>query len=115
MTLEEASERFCIDIENLSYYEKNGLLIYKKLVNNVPDYTEEELHKVGMIHALLDAGMDLDILQNYLKLNWKKAGNREEQIRILRKQRYRLLEEIHGKQQTLDEIDYIISEMKKGG
>ena len=43
----------------------------------------------------------------------KKTESREEQIRILRKQRYRLLEEIHCKQQSLDELDYMIDKIKK--
>lgn len=35
------------------------------------------------------------------------------QIRMLRKYRYQLLEEIHGKQQALDAIDYIICKIKE--
>lgn len=41
------------------------------------------------------------------------CSDKEVQIRMLRKYRYRLLEEIHGKQQSLDEIDYMIGRMKK--
>lgn len=36
------------------------------------------------------------------------------QIQILRKQRFLLLDEIHKKQQLLDELDYMIGELKKG-
>ncbi|MCM1065119.1 MAG: hypothetical protein NC420_11770 [Eubacterium sp.] len=39
------------------------------------------------------------------------CGDKELQIRMLRKYRHRLLEEIHGKQQSLDEIDYMVSKM----
>lgn len=39
--------------------------------------------------------------------------DRERQIRMLRKCRYRLLDEIHEKQQSLDEIDYMISKLKE--
>lgn len=35
------------------------------------------------------------------------------QIRMLRKCRYQLLDEIHGKQQSLDAIDYIICKIKE--
>ena len=43
------------------------------------------------------------------------ANNKDEkeQIRILRKHRFRLLNDIHSRQQSLDTIDYIISRMKK--
>lgn len=39
--------------------------------------------------------------------------DQEMQIRMLRKYRYQLLEEIHGKQQSLDAIDYIICKIKE--
>ena len=37
----------------------------------------------------------------------------EERIRILRKNRAQLLDEIHGKQQLLDQLDYMLYEIKK--
>lgn len=39
--------------------------------------------------------------------------DREMQIRLLRKYRYKLLDEIHGKQQSLDTIDYMICKIKE--
>lgn len=47
------------------------------------------------------------------KLLNEKEKTTEEQIRIIRKERSRLLEEIHGKQQLLDRLDYMLYEMKK--
>lgn len=38
---------------------------------------------------------------------------KEEKIRILRKNRAELMDEIHGKQQLLDQLDYMLYEMKK--
>ena len=44
----------------------------------------------------------------------KKSGKtKEDQIRILRKSRLQLLDEIHSKQQLLDQLDYMIHEIKK--
>ena len=37
----------------------------------------------------------------------------ETQIRLLRKYRYQLLDEIHGKQQSLDAVDYVICKIKE--
>lgn len=114
MTLKEASERFYISMERLACYEENRLIIYEALVDGVPDYTEEELHKVSVIQDLLEAGMDVDVLRKYLLLSPKSAG-KAERIRILRKQRCELMEEIHHKQQCLDRLDYMVDEMRKGG
>lgn len=46
------------------------------------------------------------------KLN-ENGKTKEEKIRILRKKRAQLLDEIHGKQQLLDQLDYMIHEIKK--
>ncbi len=44
----------------------------------------------------------------------EKYGNtKEEQIRIIRKSRAELLDEIHSKQQLLDQLDYMIHEIRK--
>lgn len=114
MTLKEASERFCISMERLTYYEENRLIMYETLVDGVSDYTEEELHKVSMIRDLLEAGMEVDVVQEYLQLLRKKNEGKAEQIRILRKQRCELMEEIHHKQQCLDRLDYMVDEIRKG-
>lgn len=115
MTLKEASERFCISVEKLTYYEENRLIMHERLVDGVPDYTEEELHKVSVIHDLLEAGMEVDVLQKYLQLLRKNTISKTEQIRILRKQRCELMEEIHRKQQCLDRLDGMVNEIRKEG
>lgn len=43
----------------------------------------------------------------------KSVKTKEDQIRILRKSRLQLLDEIHSKQQLLDQLDYMIHEIKK--
>ena len=113
MTLTAASGRFHISMEKLKTYEESGLLEHQTLANGSFDYTETELRRAGLIHALLKAGMDMDVLKKYLRLLNDKTGSKEEQIRILRKQRYQLLDDIHDKQQILDELDYMIQETQK--
>lgn len=72
MTLKEASERFCISMERLTYYEENRLIMYSTFVDGVPDYTEEELRKVSMIRDLLDAGMGWMWCRNICSFSAKK-------------------------------------------
>lgn len=112
MTLEEAGKRFHISIEKLKNYEENELLEHQTLADGTFDYTETELRRIGLIHSLLKSGMDTESLKKYLRLLNDKTDSKEEQIKILRKQRCRLLEDIHDKQQTLDELDYMIRETK---
>ena len=49
-----------------------------------------------------------------MKLFYENKSDKSGQIQILRKQRFLLLDEIHKKQQSLDELDYMIGELKKG-
>lgn len=112
MTLNEASKRFHISMEKLKNYEENGLLEHQTLAEGTFDYTETEFRRIGLIHSLIKSGMDMDVLKKYLRLLNDKTANKEEQIRILRKQRYQLLDDIHDKQQALDELDYMIRETK---
>ncbi|MDE7156898.1 MAG: hypothetical protein K2O02_02890 [Lachnospiraceae bacterium] len=60
------------------------------------------------VYSLAKAGLSREEIDKI-----SGCEDREMQIRLLRKCRYRLLDEIHGKQQSLDEIDYMISKIKE--
>lgn len=113
MTLEQAGRRYHISVEKLKSYEESGFLKHQAGENGVLDYTEDELCRVGLIHSLLKAGLDRETLKTYLELPEENIGNRQERLHILRKARGRLLEDIHEKQQSLDEIDYMIGIIRK--
>lgn len=52
-------------------------------------------------------------LEEVTKQLEKYADTKEEQIGIIRKSRAELLDEIHSKQQLLDQLDYMIHEVRK--
>lgn len=60
------------------------------------------------IYSLAKAGFSKEEIHKIAEC--KDIGR---QIQMLRKCRYKLLDEIHGKQQSLDQIDYMISKMKE--
>ena len=51
-------------------------------------------------------------LEEITSLVKEYGKTKEEQIRILRKSRSQLLDEIHSKQQLLDQLDYMIHEVR---
>ncbi len=112
MTLQEASQRFCISMESLQLYVENGLLAGTITENGISDYKEDDLRRAVQFRFLLKAGMDAGTLKRLIHLT-ETEGALAEQINLLRKCRYQLLEEIHGKQKCLDELDYYIHEMKR--
>lgn len=52
-------------------------------------------------------------LEEVTKQLEKHGNTKEEQIRIIQKSRAELLDEIHSKQQLLDQLDYMIHEIRK--
>ena len=114
MTAEEVSRKYHISVDKIRYYEENGLLQHN-LPDGKIDYTEAQIHCAGMIHSLLEAGMDMEQIKAFMKLFYENKSDKQGQIQILRKQRFLLLDEIHKKQQSLDRLDYMIDELKKGG
>lgn len=112
MTLPEAAERFCIDRSKLEFYEQNGLFDNHRLDDGSVDYQEETLEYISLIEILLSAGLDMCTLKKYIESLNNSNLCSEMQIKILMKQRYELLDDIHEKQKILDKLDYIIREEK---
>ncbi|HKM28917.1 MAG TPA: MerR family transcriptional regulator, partial [Anaerovoracaceae bacterium] len=110
MTLLEASKRFNIEEEKLQYYEKNGLFDCHKQADGTINYCDETLEYISLIDLLLKAGLDMDKLKVYLNGLGDDSISNEEQIKILIKQRYALLDDIHDKERILNQLDYIIHE-----
>lgn len=115
MTAGEVSRKYHISVDKIRYYEENGLLEHNVLPDGKIEYTEAQIHCAGMIHSLVEAGMDMEKIKAFMKLFYENKRDKSGQIQILRKQRVVLLAEIHKKQQSLDELDYMIRELKKGG
>lgn len=113
MTLLEASKRFRIDGEKLRYYEENGLFDCHKQPDGSIDYCEETLEYISLVDLLLKAGLDMESLKAYLSGLGDDSVSNEAQLKILMKQRYALLDDIHDKEKILNQLDYVIHESKK--
>lgn len=115
MTMQEACRNFQMTEENIKNYEENGLIRAVKKENGIADYLESDLQHIVQLHFLIEEGMNVEELKNFLKLQGHEPGMRKEQIRILRKFRFEILDGIHTKQQNLDRLDYLIHEIRKKG
>ncbi|MCM1008435.1 MAG: MerR family DNA-binding protein [Ruminococcus flavefaciens] len=65
----------------------------------------------GLIQLLTDVGFTPEEIKDYLELS-ETSPNDEEQIRMVRRHRRKLLDDIHEKQKLLDKLDFIIWEKK---
>lgn len=113
MTKEQASKRFGVPLAKLQLYEEQGLFDCHKQPDGSVDYTEELMDYVGIIHILTDAGAEADTLRDFMRQLMESTITKEEKLRYLRSQRQKLLADIHAKQKSLDQLDYIIFDANK--
>lgn len=113
MTLYEVSRRFGISEQSLRDYEEHGILHCQEK-DRIAEYSEEELKELSEFHFLAEAGMDMNSLKEFIFLQ-KKKNSQENQVRLLRKLRFEMLNDIHEKQQKLDSVDFLISKIRQRG
>lgn len=64
-----------------------------------------------LLRNLYDAGCDTATIQKFFR--FQEEGRQQEQYRLLSAHRSSLLEQLHGSQQRIDCLDYLIYTMKK--
>lgn len=106
MTIDETSAACGISKEKLEHYIELGLLVTE-------DDLESSLRRLCAISTLVKAGMTPEKIAANPVLLDESAGTLEERVRIMKKERFRLLDDIHARQQSLDCLDCIIRELKK--
>ena len=99
MTINEASERYSIPIPILREYESWGLCDTVKTVMGVWQYDDEDIERLSMIMTLHDIGFEHDEIAN--------------DMRILKQQRDKMLDEIHFRERCLDRLDYLRHQIRK--
>lgn len=113
MTKEQASERFGVPLDKLQLYEEQGLFDCHKQSDGEVDYSDELMDYIGIINVLMDAGAEVNTLRVFMQKLTQSTITKEEKLHYLRRQRKNLLENIHSKQKSLDQLDYIIFDINR--
>lgn len=109
MGVAASMKRFQISPATARFCREYGLLRAEE-----GDYTDEDVRRLGLVHTLLEAGFSHKSLKRYLDLLDVGEPGRLERTRLLRTQRAKLLDEIHGHQRALDRLDYLIRAQETG-
>ena len=112
MTLAEAEKKFNLPMDTLKQYVSFGFIHKKQNDSQAEDYMDQDFERLGLIETLMSAGFTAEETRKYLSLT-ENMGTGEEQIRMLRKHRYIVLDDIHKRQQLLDQLDFMIWNKKK--
>lgn len=106
MTLEELGNRIHIEVKELEQYTRQGLLNLEEI------QSEEGLEQLKLLDDLARLGLGIGELRQMKEL-MEGSRTEENQLRLLKKWRFQMLDEIHGKQQSLDRLDYVIYKIRE--
>lgn len=109
MTIAEVGKKYDITPDTLRYYERIGLLTgVPRNQNGIRNYDEEACKRIEFIKCMRSAGVEIEILIEYMDLMEKGKSTVEARKRLLEEQREKLLEKQKNIEQTLKRLDYKI-------
>ena len=109
MQISEVAQKFGLTTDTLRYYEREGLVgpIFKGK-NGIRNYTESDLQRIQFVKCMRSAGMEINLLKQYLKLFEGGDKTLNERRKILVKQREILKTKLESIQEAYDKLNYKI-------
>lgn len=109
MNISEASKKIGLTPDTLRYYEKIKLIPpVNRSAGGIRVYSEYDLNWIDFVMCMRNAGLSIEVLQNYLKLFGQGDATIQEREEILIEQRRVLIEKIRILQETVEKLDYKI-------
>lgn len=112
MTLEEYAKYYRLDEAELRFFLDSGLLACPADMAEQSDCGQLDLERLGFLRSLRKAGIPAENLALFIGPPEALKEKKQEQLRLLKKLRYKLLEHLHQEQQQLDNLDYLIHKIK---
>ena len=118
MTISEVSEKYSLTADTIRYYEKEGLIPrVPRTKNGIRDFDEDTCSWIEFIKCMRNAGLEIEILKQYVTLFKQGIRTIKERKMLLEEQRNKLLEKQKNINATLDRLNQKIKwyeDMEKG-
>lgn len=109
MTIAEVSKKYDLTPDTLRYYERIELLTnVPRTKNGIRDYDEHSCSRIEFIKCMRNAGVEIEILIEYMSLFEKGKSTVEARKKLLEEQREKLLEKQKNINETIDRLNYKI-------
>ena len=109
MTIAEVSKKYNLTTDTLRYYEKIGLLSnIPRTKNGIRDYDEPSCKRIEFIKCMRNAGVEIEILIEYMTLFNKGKSTVDARKKLLEEQREKLLEKQKNINETIERLNYKI-------
>ena len=110
MTIAEVSKKYDLTPDTLRYYERIGLLArVPRNPNGIRNYDETSCKRIEFIKCMRSAGVEIEILIEYMNLFEQGKSTVEARKRLLEEQRDKLVEKQKNINETLKRLDHKIS------
>lgn len=110
MTIAEVSKMYDLTPDTLRYYERIGLISdVPRNENGIRNYDEKTCKRIEFIKCMRNAGVEIEILIEYMTLLEKGKNTAEARKKLLEEQRLKLLEKQRNINETLDRLNYKIN------
>ena len=107
MTIAEVSKKYDFTPDTLRYYERIGLLTnIPRNKNGIRDYDEQSCKKIEFIKCMRNAGVEIEILIEYMTLLGQGKNTVEARKGLLEEQREKLLEKQKNITETIERLNY---------
>ena len=109
MTIAEVGKKYNLTPDTLRYYERIGLISnVPRNKNGIRNYDDKTCRRIEFIKCMRDAGVEIEILIEYMSLFEKGKSTVSARKELLEEQRKRLLEKQENINATLDKLNYKI-------
>lgn len=107
MTIAEVSKKYGVTTDTIRYYERIGLIpTIPRTENGIRDFDEQSCRWIEFIKCMRNAGMEIEILLEYVELFKKGKSTVESRKKLLEEQKEKLLEKQKNINVTLERLDY---------
>ncbi len=113
MTEQEVLEKYKIPDRILNEYHEWGLCSSVQMVMQDWQYTDLDLVRLSDIMALHDIGFTESEVKKYMELSLRGDTTKQERMKLLNRQRSKVLDEIHFKERQIERMDYLRNEIRK--
>ena len=107
MTIAEVCKKYDLTADSIRYYERIGLIpTIPRTKNGIRDFDEESCRWIEFIKCMRSAGMEIEILLEYVKLFKQGKNTVVARKELLEEQREKLLKKQKDINATIKRLNY---------
>ncbi|MCI8965304.1 MAG: MerR family transcriptional regulator [Clostridia bacterium] len=107
MTIAEVGKKYNLTPDTLRYYERIGLISgVPRNHNGIRNYDNRTCDRIEFIKCMRNAGVEIEILIEYIKLFEKGKSTVNQRKHLLEEQREKLLEKQKNINETIERLNY---------